>query len=99
MDPMILGVIAGGTAALAMIVAQRRTTKRLELVPLLREHGPLTIPQLMAMLGLEGWSAQGRVVMALDALVRSGKVEEGKVSRTIPTIERINHRKYTLRLS
>ncbi len=75
MEPWLIGAIAGGTAALAVMVSQRRGNKTaLEVLPLLRDRGPLTIPEIMEQLGLVGFSAQGKVVMALDSLIRQGSV-------------------------
>ena len=101
MEPWLLGAIAGGTAALAVMVAQRRGGGRTakEVWPLLRERGPLTIPEIMHQLGLVGFSAQGKVVTALDALIREGKVEERAVPPGTPTLEKINVRKYAVRAS
>jgi hypothetical protein len=100
MDPWILGVIAGGTAALAVLVAQRRGSQSAttqSVLTLLRDRGPLTIPEMMDQLGLSGFSEQGRLVMALDSLIRGDRVAEQPVPATTPTLERINVRKYILR--
>jgi hypothetical protein len=100
MEPWLLGAIAGGTAALAVVVAQRRGNKTAsEVFPLLRERGPLTIPEIMHQLGLQGFSQQGKVVMALDSLIREGRVEERPVPPGTPTLEKINVRKYVVRAS
>ena len=100
MEPWLIGAIAGGTAALAVMVTQRRGNKTaLEVLPLLRDRGPLTIPEIMDQLGLVGFSAQGKVVMALDSLIRSGNVEERPVPPGTPQLEKIKVRKYALRAS
>jgi hypothetical protein len=100
MEPWLIGAIAGGTAALAVMVTQRRGNKTaLEVLPLLRDRGPLTIPEIMEQLGLVGFSAQGKVVMALDTLIRAGNVEERPVPAGTPQLEKIKVRKYALRAS
>jgi len=100
MEPWLIGALAGGTAALALMVSQRRGNKTaLEVLPLLRDRGPLTIPEIMEQLGLVGFSAQGKVVMALDSLIRGGSVEERPVPPGTPQLEKINVRKYALRAS
>jgi predicted transcriptional regulator len=100
MEPWLIGAIAGGTAALAVMVSQRRGNKTaLEVFPLLRDRGPLTIPEIMEQLGLVGFSAQGKVVMALDSLIRQGSVEERPVPPGTPQLEKIKVRKYALRAS
>jgi hypothetical protein len=100
MEPWLIGAIAGGTAALAVMVTQRRGNKTaLEVFPLLRDRGPLTIPEIMEQLGLVGFSAQGKVVMALDTLIRAGSVEERPVPAGTPQLEKIKVRKYALRAS
>jgi hypothetical protein len=100
METWLIGAIAGGTAALAVMMTRRGGNKTaLEVLPLLRDRGPLTIPQIMEQLGLVGFSAQGKVVMALDSLIRSGRVEERPVPAGTPQLEKINVRKYALRAS
>ena len=95
MEPWLLGAIAGGTAALAVVIAQRRGDKSaLPVLPILRRKGPLTIPELMTELGVQGFSGQGKVVMAIDALVRSGHVIERPVPAGTATLDRIHVRKY-----
>lgn len=96
MEPWLLGAIASGTVALAAVIAQRRSSKtRPEVLSILRERGPLTIPGIMSELGLEGMSAQGRVVMALDALIKRGVVDELPVAGDLPRMERIKVRRYS----
>lgn len=100
MEAWLIGAIAGGTAALAAMVARRGDNKvALEILPLLRERGPLTIPEIMEQLGFVGMSAQGKVVMALDKLIRAGKVEERPVPPCTPQLEKIKVRKYAVRAS
>ena len=100
MEPWLIGAIAGGTAALAVMVSQRRGNKTaLEIMPLLRDRGPLTIPEIMEQLGLVGFTAQGKVVMALDSLIRAGTVEERPVPAGTPQLDKIKVRKYALRAS
>lgn len=100
MEPWLLGAIAGGTAALAVVVAQRRGHQTaVDVLPVLRRKGPLTIPELMTELGMQGFSAQGKVVMALDSLVRSGLVDERPIPSGIPALDRINVRKFAARTS
>ena len=100
MEPWLLGAIAGGTAALAVLVTQRRGNKTaIDVLPLLRSKGPLTIPELMSELDLHGFSAQGKVVMALDSLVRNGLVDERSVPPGTPALDKIKVRKYAARLS
>ena len=100
MEPWLLGAIAGGTAAFAVVIAQRRSNKTTpEVLSILRDRGPMTIPEIMRDLGLEGMAAQGRVVMALDTLIKRGEVDELAVARDVPRLERIKVRRYTARAS
>lgn len=71
----------------------------LEILPLLRDRGPLTIPEIMEQLGLVGFAAQGKVVMALDSLIRAGRVEERPVPAGTPPLEKIKVRTYAVRAS
>jgi hypothetical protein len=100
MEPWLLGALAGGTAAFAVVIARARGNKTTpEVLSILRERGPMTIPDIMRELGLEGMSAQGRVVMALDALIRRGEVDELPVEREVPRLQRIEVRRYRARYS
>ena len=97
MEPILIGAIAGGgAAAIAVLLTQRRIARpRVDILPVLRARGPSTIPDIMTALGLEGIQAQGKVVLALDAVVRSGKVAEGAVPRGTPVTSKIRVRRYT----
>jgi DNA-binding MarR family transcriptional regulator len=96
MEPWLLGAIAGGTVAFAALIAQRRSSKTTpEVLSILRERGPLTIPGIMTELGLEGMSAQGRVVMALDTLIKRGIISELPVADDVPRLQRISVRRYS----
>jgi len=96
MEPWLLGAIAGGTVALSALIAQRRTRKTTpEVLSILRERGPLTIPGIMSELGLEGMSAQGRVVIALDTLIKCGLVNEQPVAADVPRMKRLSVRRYS----
>ena len=100
MDHWLLGAIVGGTAAVAVIVVQRRSsTTAKEVWPLLCERGPLTIPEIMEQLGLVGFSQQGKIVIALDSLIREGRVEERPVPPGVSTTDKISVRKYAVRAS
>ena len=97
MEPWLLGAFAGSTAALAVLIARRRSDTMIpSVLTLLRDRGPLTIPGIMAELGLVGFSAQGKLVGAIDSLVRSGKVCEQPVPPKTAMHEKINVRKYAL---
>jgi DNA-binding MarR family transcriptional regulator len=96
MEPWLLGAIAGGAGAFAVLIVQRRSNRTTpEVLSILRERGPLTIPAIMSELGLQGMSAQGRVVMALDTLIKRGVVDELPVAGDVPRMERIKVRRYT----
>jgi len=100
MEPWLLAAIAGGTSALAVMIVQRRSNQEVpSVLTLLRDRGPLTIPEMMHELGLVGHSAQGRIVSAIDTLVRGGKVYEHDVPPNTPALERYQLRKYSLRAS
>ena len=100
METWLLGAIAGGTAAFAVVIAQRRTNRHTpEVLSILRDRGPLTIPEIMAELGLEGMTAQGRIVLALDTLIKRGAVDERPIAADVPRMERIKVRKYVARAS
>ena len=62
MDPIMIGAISGGAVAAGLVVARMRGSKAaISVLPVLpRYAGPLTIPEVMAQLGVSGMSAQGR---------------------------------------
>ena len=93
MEPILIGALAGGAAAaIAVLVTQRRAVRRVpNVLPVLRARGPSTIPDIMAALG----KSEGEVVMALDVLVRRGKVAEGAVPRGVAVTSKIKVRRYT----
>jgi len=96
MSPVLLCLLGGLTALLAVSVLRRRVSRvAREVLPVLRDGGPLTIPELMDRLGLDRIEARGTIVIAIDSLVRSGRVHEGTVPPNTPTPLRIDVRKYS----
>jgi hypothetical protein len=96
MDPVTIGVIAGTSVLVGTLIARKRGEKLAPTVlPVLRDKGPMTIPELMAALGLEGMNARGKVVLALDSLVRTKQVAEGPVPPGTPQLDKIKVRKYS----
>ena len=96
MDPVTIGLIAGGSVFVGTLIARKRGERQaLAVLPVLREHGPMTIPELMAALGLDGINARGKVVLAIDSLVRAKQVAEGTVPPGTPQLDKIKVRKYS----
>jgi hypothetical protein len=95
MDPITIGVISGAAVGVGVLIARLRGQKAAgDVLPLLQQRGPLTIPELMTAMGLSGMTAQSKIVFALDSLVRSGKVLEGDVPPGTAQMQKIKVRKY-----
>ena len=65
--------------------------------PVLKERGALTLPELQAALDMKGFSARGKVAMALNAMTMDGKVETIPAPDGTPMLDRVNHIKYRLK--
>ena len=99
MEPWMIGGIVGMAVATGTIISQRRGAKTgdLEVLPVLRARGPMTVPELMRATGLTGFSGQGKIVMALSSLVQTKQVIEHPVPDGTPMREKIKLRRYEAR--
>jgi hypothetical protein len=96
MEMWQIAIVGGIAGFLGALIAQRRARKtaHLDVLPVLQQRGPSTIPEIMEALGIKGFSAQGRVTMAVGALVQAGRVEELPVPDGTPQLQKIKVRKY-----
>jgi hypothetical protein len=88
--------IIGGISGLgAVLVMQTRAKKdAITVLPVLREKGPLSIPQLQDAMNMPGVMKRGKLVYALDALVKSGQVTVNEPPPGTPQLEKIDVRTY-----
>ncbi len=101
---MDLGRIIGMAIAIAigMAIANYITKKRnvkiiADLEPLLREKGAQTMPELAQALGMGGFLARGKVVMALNEMIIDGRAEIIEAPPGTPQLQKVNHIRYRLR--
>ena len=97
--PTLIGV--GVAAALGMLIATRmQARKNQALAPgieaALRAQGALTLPALTDAVGLKGFSARGKVILALNDMVAQGKVRTIPAPDGTPQLQKVNFIKYEL---
>jgi hypothetical protein len=103
----IVGTILG-KIVLALAVAlgigiamARQRARNAKLAPAiesrLREGGPQTLPELASALGMGGFLARGKVVLALGDLVNAGRVEVIDAPPGTAQLEKVNHIRYRWR--
>jgi hypothetical protein len=97
---MMVGLAVG--AGIAMLVASKLQRKKNDqLIPsieaALRTQGALTLPALTEAVGMKGFTARGKVAMALSQLQTKGAVETIPAPDGTPQLQKINFIKYQLR--
>jgi hypothetical protein len=100
MDASTIGIgLAIAAAVFLSSRLQRQKNRKLatSLEPLLRERGPLTLPEVAAAIGMEGGFARGKVVLALNEMVTQGKLETIPAPDGTPQLQKVNFIKYRLR--
>jgi hypothetical protein len=89
-------LIGGVAGSVGVLISQRRAKKdAVNVLPVLREKGPLTIPQLQEAMNLPGFMKRGKLVMAVGELVKTRQVIEHEVPPGTPQLEKINVRTYS----
>ena len=98
MDTWHYAAIGGFAGLISYFVATKRGKRdALDVLPVLRERGPSTIPEIMTALGKKGFSAQGNIVFALNSLIQQGVVEELPVPPGTKQLDKIKKRQYRLK--
>jgi len=97
--PTMIGVGVG--VAFGMFIATRlRAKKSQAMAPAietaLRAQGALTLPALTEAVGLKGFSARGKVILALNDMVAQGKVRTIAAPEGTPQLQKVNFIKYEL---
>jgi len=97
---MLVGIAVG--AGVAMLVASRIQSKKNDkLIPsieaALRAQGALTLPALTEAIGMKGFSARGKVMLALNQLASKGAIDTIPAPEGTPQLQKINFIKYQLR--
>ena len=97
--PTLIGI--GIATAIGVLISNRlQKRKNQALAPTieaaLRAQGGLTLPALTAAVGLKGFLARGKVMLALNDMVAQGKVRVVQAPEGTPQLEKINFIKYEL---
>jgi len=97
--PTMIGV--GVAVALGTFIATRMQAKKnVAMAPAietaLRAQGALTLPALTEAVGLKGFSARGKVILALNDMVAQGKVRAIPAPDGTPQLQKVNFIKYEL---
>jgi hypothetical protein len=97
--PTMIGIgVAAGLGAYLATRSQHKTNAALapSIVAALQAQGALTLPALTDMIGLPGFSARGKVMMALNDLVGQKKVRIIPAPDGTPQLQKVNFIKYEL---
>ena len=90
--PTTIGI--GVAVALGLFISSRMMVPAIEAV--LRAQGALTLPALTEAVGLKGFSARGKVILALNDMVAQGKVRTIAAPDGTPQLQKVNFIKYEL---
>ncbi len=101
-DSTIMSIAVGVGVSIGIVAAASRQSKKnadigARIEPVLREKGPLSLPALAEALGMGGFMARGKVVLALNELSTSGKVEVIPAPEGTPQLEKVKHILYRWR--
>jgi hypothetical protein len=95
-DYFMPGVAAALGVGISFFLQSRRNRKVNERVePVLRAKGSMVLHALAEELGMNTFLGRGRVVLALNELVLSGKVRQTEAPEGTPQLEKVKHIKYT----
>jgi hypothetical protein len=99
MDPsfIVIGVAVGAGLAIASLLQRRKNQAQGNLIlPLLRERGPMTLPELGAAMNQPGFMARGKIAMALNEMVAARQIEVIPAPDGTPALQKIDHIKYRI---
>ena len=97
--PTLIGI--GMAAAIGVLISNRlQKRKNAALAPTiettLRGQGGLTLPALTEAVGLKGFMARGKIMLALNDMVAQGKVRVVQAPEGTLQLEKVNFIKYEL---
>jgi len=97
--PTLIGI--GLAAGIGVLISNRLQKKKNDaLAPTieaaLRAQGGLTLPALTEAVGLKGFMARGKVMLALNDMVARGKLRVIQAPEGTPQLEKVNFIKYEL---
>ncbi len=90
--------VAVGIGIVIATVLQRKKGARIEeqIIPVLRERGVLTLPEIAEAIGRGSFTGRGKVAMALNAMAAAKRVEIIPAPEGTPQLEKVKHIKYRL---
>jgi len=91
---VVVGVVSGLVATWMLRGRSKKLAPLIEST--LRAHGALTLPALTEAAGLKGFSARGKVALAVNALASEGKVRTIPAPDGTPQLQKVNFIKYEL---
>jgi hypothetical protein len=97
--PTMIGIgVAAGLGAYLATRSQHKSNAALapSIMAALQAQDALTLPALTDAIGLKGFSARGKVMMALNDLVREKKVRIIPAPDGTPQLQKVNFIKYAL---
>jgi hypothetical protein len=97
--PTMIGIgVAAGLGAYLATRSQHKSNAALapSIMAALQAQDALTLPALTDAIGLKGFSARGKVMMALNNLVREKKVRIIPAPDGTPQLQKVNFIKYAL---
>jgi hypothetical protein len=97
---MMVGIAVGAVVAM-LAVGRIQRKKNDKLIPsieeALRAQGAMTLPALTEAVGMKGFTARGKVAMALSQLVTKGAIDTIPAPDGTPQLQKINFIKYQVR--
>lgn len=94
-DYFMPGLAAAVGVGISFWLQTRRNKKvATQLEPALRAHGPQTLHGLAERVGMNTFMGRGRVVLALNELIQSGKVLVNEAPPGTPQFEKVKHITY-----
>jgi hypothetical protein len=93
----IVVAVAAGTLGSQWLQRRRNQDLATRIEPLLRERGALTMSELAQALGMSGFYARGKVLMALGDLVNQQRVQTIPAPEGTPQLQKVKFIKYQLR--
>jgi hypothetical protein len=103
MDQTTVTAIASSVAVgLGLLIANARQSKKNrdlagKITPVLRDDGPQTLLGLADKLGMGGFYARGKVVLALNDMAAQGTVEVIPAPEGTPQLQKVKFIQYRLR--
>jgi hypothetical protein len=103
MDDTTVTAIASSVAVgIGLLIATARQNKKnrdlaVSITPVLREGGPMTLQALADKLGMGGFYARGKVVLALNDMAAQGNVEVIPAPEGTPQLQKVKFVQYRLR--